>query len=121
MGDLLEMQNLLSPLGCLHSRLVLCPFYPRPHMPRSLCGSSSRGLFLAPFKLWLSHGMWYVVARTWVSSRGLVTAQQPSRPERILQTSSIMHSMSAYYQAYTLVFPYVIYSISSLFELRKVP
>lgn len=26
MDQLLEMQKLLSPLGSLHSRLVLCPF-----------------------------------------------------------------------------------------------
>lgn len=89
MDYLLEMQNLLSPLGCLHSRLVLCPFYLRPRTSRSLCGSS-RGLSLAPVKLWLSHRMWCVVARTCLSSQGLLTSQQPSWTWK--NSSNLIHS-----------------------------
>lgn len=89
-------------------------------MSRSLCGSS-RGLCLVPSK----HGCPIGCDVLWLGLASAVKAwSHPSSlpgPERILQTSSIIHTTSAYYQAYCLGFPYVIYLIASLFELRKVP
>jgi len=88
-------------------------------MSRSLCGSSL-GLCLAPFK----HGCPIGCDVLWLGLASTVKAwSHPSSlpgPERILQTSPIIHITSTYYQAYSLGFPYGIYLIASLLELRKV-
>lgn len=102
MDDLLEMQNPLSPLGCLRSRLVLCPFI-WGHACPDHCVDFL--LLVCGWPLW-SYGCPIGYDLLWLGLASAVKAwshlSSLPGPERIFQTSSIMHITSTYYQAYNL-------------------
>lgn len=92
MDHLLEMQNFLSPLGSLHSRLFLCPLFQTTHVQITVW------IFfpwsLAPLKPQLTIGcgvVWLRLAST-VNAWSLLNSLPG--PERILQTCRYMSSVS---------------------------
>ena len=104
MDHLLDMQNLLSPLGSLHSRLVLCPFI-SDHARPDHC------VDLLPVV-----SIWRLWSRSWPTGCDVVWLRlaspvkawsllsNPFGPEGILQTLSLC-PVSIYYWAYNL-FPF---------------
>lgn len=88
MDHLLQMQKLLSPLGSLHSRLVLCPFISDRACPEHWVDLP----MVSVWRLW-SHS-WPIgcdVVWLWLASpvKAWSLLSNPFGPERILQTLSL--------------------------------
>lgn len=114
---LLEMQNLLSPLGSSQSSCTMS-FYLRPRTSRSLRGSSSHGLSLAPLKPQLTHRMWCGVATS------CLTSERPGHVWAALldlkEFFKPCHSTSYVSLLLGISFPSSLLLLPTLFELRKV-